>query len=99
MNNRGLSPIIVPRPIRKYLRSISLNERLRLGVNHSYAYVRNNPLKLIDPLGLMDLEMIRDTGTLYVWDDFGELMFSCRAGNNVTRDRGTIGDRPRFPRG
>ncbi|MEW6678722.1 MAG: RHS repeat-associated core domain-containing protein [Pseudomonadota bacterium] len=50
-----------------------------------YSYVGGNPVSRIDPSGLIGLEFVRETGSLYVYDDFGEYMFACQAGNNTTR--------------
>ena len=35
-----------------YLKSLPVQDVLLRGLNHSYAYVENDPLNLIDPLGL-----------------------------------------------
>lgn len=47
----GNSPA-VPKFITKQMQSVPLNVRLQRGLNHPYRYVENNPLKLIDPMGL-----------------------------------------------
>lgn len=48
----GMSPTI-SRLIGKRLRPMPLNKRLLLGVNHSYSYVGNSPLRWRDPTGLV----------------------------------------------
>lgn len=47
----GNSPT-VPKHITDNMQSVPLNVRLQRGLNHSYAYVENRPLTMIDPMGL-----------------------------------------------
>lgn len=46
------SSVVVPFEITQYFQSMSLNDRLRSGLNYSYRYARNNPLRWVDPTGL-----------------------------------------------
>ena len=52
--------------------------------NHPYAYVDSNPLGAMDPHGLSSIMFNRRGGVMDVYDDSGNLLFSCVAGNNVT---------------
>jgi RHS repeat-associated protein len=56
---------------------------LRGGLN-SYSYAGSSPVTRIDPKGLIEIEYIESINMIYVYDDFGEYMFACKAGNNVT---------------
>jgi RHS repeat-associated protein len=47
----GNSPA-VPQYITQYMQSVPLNTRLQRGLNQSYTYANDNPLRFIDPMGL-----------------------------------------------
>jgi hypothetical protein len=49
----GNSPNVSNR-ITDIMQSVPLNVRLQRGLNHPYAYVRNNPLRWRDPSGLLE---------------------------------------------
>jgi RHS repeat-associated protein len=49
-----------------------------------YPYVRNNPIKLIDPFGLSSLTYDSGTGTLTLYDGSGNQLGQFPAGNNTT---------------
>lgn len=45
------------------------------GGPNSYGYVSSDPTEFIDPLGLMQIVICRDTGTATVYDDSGKAIF------------------------
>jgi hypothetical protein len=72
-------------PVPTMSRAITAADVLRLQrLNHSYAYVDSSPLAAIDPSGLSSIVYNRQGGSMDVYDDAGNLQFSCTAGNNVT---------------
>ncbi len=75
----------------KYIESDPIG--LNGGIN-TYAYVGSNPLSRSDVYGLSSLSFNRATGSLDVFDHDGNFLFSCAAGNNVTRS-----SKGPFPRG
>jgi RHS repeat-associated protein len=50
-----------------------------------YRYAQNNPVLLIDPLGLSSLVFNRAKGTLTLLDKNGHVVIVCDAGNNTTK--------------
>ncbi len=71
------------------------------GVN-MYAYVGNDPLKMLDPSGLSSLVFNRSSGTLTVIDGNGNVVGVYLAGNFTTNPRGnpnTIGSNGPAPSG
>lgn len=73
-----------------------------LGGINLYAYVTNNPVNAVDPLGLSEVSFDRALGTARVYDSNGVLIGEYPAGNLTTNPAGdpnTVGSNGPAPAG